>query len=207
MASEKSNKCNRQIIFKHEVHSSFIYISNDKNDATPQQQYRFEKKCKCIERGSLCHVKIILNTQHAMFQASSLYLTGLLSFLAFFFTLLQLIVFLHRLHYFFFLWRPHCVELVINDRWAVLCAVFAMHLCDSFESLLFLPFFKMSKTRDKGWERGRETERRGQTTKERRDTHLMGHCDIYLCKTLDAHTQSSSLNVSFHSFVLIVVVV
>lgn len=79
------------------------------------------------------------------------------------------------------------------------CALFAVHLCDSFKSLLFLTYERRVE-RDKGRSRSDKEERRVQQSTKERDTHLMGHCDIYLCKTSDAHTQSSSLNVSFHSF-------
>lgn len=68
----------------------------------------------------------------------------------------------------------------VGDQRSMSCGVFAMHLCDSFESLFLLPFFKMSKTwkRDKQREQGRE-----QTTKER-DTHLIGHCGYLLMQDI-----------------------
>lgn len=98
---------------------------------------------------------------------------------------------MHHLHYIFF----HCL-FVHTLRWALrstidelccICCVIRLKVC--------LFFFNFSK-----WNVKYEERDGGADYKRKRDTHLMGHCDIYLCKTLDAHTQSSSLKVSRFCF-------
>lgn len=145
------------------------------------QDHRNNIGSKCMHRTCLfvsCQDNFEHPTCFAWFQALISLSFCLLSVLVFFFLSLSIDCILHIVYTTIFF--SSFILCRVGDQRSMSCGVFAMHLCDSFESLFLLPFFKMSKTwkRDKQREQGRE-----QTTKER-DTHLIGHCGYLLMQDI-----------------------